>query len=61
MLVISRPDISSTEITNFPLDKRFIKLPIESYLKLLPAVDPITYEKSTSWDQINQPQIGSFF
>ena len=57
MLVISRPDISSTEITNFPLDKRFIKLPIESYLKLLPAVDPITYEKSTSWDQINQPQI----
>lgn len=57
MLTISRPDISSTEITNFPIDKRFIKLPIESYLKLLPAIDPITLEKSTSWQQINGPQI----
>lgn len=57
MLTISRPDISSTEVTNFPLDKRFIKLPIESYLKLLPAIDPITYEKSTSWQQVNGPQL----
>jgi len=57
MLTISRPDISSTEITEFPLSSRFIKLPVESYLRLLPAVDPSNYEKSTAWDQINGPQL----
>ena len=56
MLTISRPDISSTEITEFPIHSRFIKLPIASYLKLLPAIDAITYEKSTAWDQLNNPQ-----
>ncbi len=57
MLTISRPDISSTEITEYPPSSRFIKLPVAAYLKLLPAVDPNTYEKSTAWDQINGPQI----
>lgn len=57
MLTISRSDISSTEITEFPIHSRFIKLPIANYLKLLPAIDAITYEKSTAWDQINNPQI----
>lgn len=45
MLEISRMDISSTEITDYPVDKRFIKLPIENYLKLLGA-----------WEQLNKPQ-----
>jgi len=31
---ISRDDISSTEITDFPLDKRFLKLPIQNILKI---------------------------
>jgi len=57
MLTISRHDISSTELTEFPIDKRFIKLPVVTYLKLLPAIDPITYIKSTAWDLINGPQI----
>lgn len=57
MLTISRDDISSTELTEFPIDKRFIKLPVATYLKLLPAVDPSTYIKSTAWDQVNGPQI----
>lgn len=35
MLVVSRPEISSTEIKDFPVDKRFIKLPIEKYFKML--------------------------
>lgn len=35
MLKISRPDISSTEITNYPVEDRFIKLPIKKYLDLL--------------------------
>lgn len=45
MLEISRPDISSTELTDFG-DKGFIKLPIKPYLKLLDA-----------WNQINGPQL----
>jgi PBSX family phage terminase large subunit len=57
MLTISRNDISSTNITEYPLPKRYIKLPITPYLKLLPAVDPSTGIKSTAWDQINAPQI----
>lgn len=57
MLEISRPDVDCKEITEFPAATRFIKLPIVPYLKLLPAKDPITDEKSTAWDQTNDPQI----
>lgn len=57
MLTISRPDICSRSLTEFPLATRFIKLPVESYLRLLPAVDPSTYIKSTAWEQVNGPQI----
>ena len=57
MLTISRPDISRSEITEFPVATRFIKLPIVNYLKLLPAIDPVTRETSTAWDQINRAQI----
>lgn len=57
MLTISRPDIERDRITDFTPAERFIKLPVVNYLKLLPAVDPITFEKSTAWEQINDPQI----
>lgn len=57
MLTISRPDIDSEEITELDSSQRFIKLPITNYLKLLPAVDPVTRQVSTAWDQINRPQI----
>lgn len=57
MLTISRDDVDSETITEFPPSQRFIKLPIAAYLKLLPAVDPETQQKSTAWDQINRPQI----
>lgn len=56
MLTISRPDIESEGITEFPAATRFIKLPIPAYLKLLPVTDPITYETSTAWDSTNKPQ-----
>lgn len=46
MLKISRPDISSSEITEFSAHERFIKLPVVNYLKLLGI-----------WDTINDPQI----
>jgi len=35
MLKISRDDISSVEITEFPIENRFIKLPIKKYVDLL--------------------------
>ncbi len=46
MLEVSRNDIDCDNLTEFPVDKRFIKLPIANYLKLLGA-----------WDQLNRPQI----
>jgi hypothetical protein len=38
MLTISRPEISSSEITEFPTDSRFIKLPVDKYIALLNIV-----------------------
>lgn len=46
MLTISRDDVQSEVLTEFPLATRFIKLPIENYLKLLGA-----------WDDLNSPQM----
>lgn len=57
MLTISRPDVDSETLTEFPASERFIKLPVAAYLKLLPAFDPTTGEKSTAWEQTNRPQI----
>ena len=57
MLTISRPDISCKEITEFPTEQRFIKLPIINYLKLLPAVDPVTHIMGNAWEQTNRAQI----
>ena len=57
MLTISRPDIDSEMITDFPVETRFIKLPIVNYLKLLPAIDPVTHKMGTAWDQINRAQV----
>jgi hypothetical protein len=57
LLKISRPDVSSSEITEFPMAERFIKLPIVPYLKLLPARDVVNGGMTTVWEQINRPQI----
>ena len=46
MLTISRPDVERSFITEFDPAKRFIKLPITNYLKLL-----------NIWETINEPQI----
>lgn len=46
MLTISRPDIASDTITEFPVASRFIKLPIVNYLKLL-----------NIWETVNAPQM----
>lgn len=57
MLEISRKGVDTESVTDFPASTRFIKLPIIPYLKLLPVVDPITYEKSNAWEHTNRPQI----
>lgn len=46
MLTISRPDVARDALTDFPQSERFIKLPIENYLKLLGV-----------WDTMNDPQV----
>ena len=52
MLVVSRADISVDEVIEYPVDKRFIKLPIKPYLELLTIGG-----KSVS-EELNRPQIG---
>lgn len=46
MLTISRPDISGDILQEFAGDEKFLKLPIENYLKLI-----------NSWDEVNRPQV----
>ena len=46
MLKISRPDVSSSEITNFSMSERFIKLDIRAYMELLGI-----------WETVNRPQL----
>ena len=46
MLTVSRSDVSTEEISEYPLDSRYIKLPIAKYLQLLGA-----------WEQLNRPQM----
>jgi len=56
MLNISRDDVSGDLITEFAASTRFIKLSVAAYLRLLPAVDAVTYARSTAWDELNRPQ-----
>lgn len=51
MLEVSRADVEREYIVDFPADVRFIKLPIENYLKLL------TIDSQPVFDTINRPQI----
>jgi hypothetical protein len=51
LLIVSREDVDRYEITEFEASKRFIKLPVANYLKLL------TWNKESVFDQLNRPQI----
>lgn len=46
MLKVSRADVEWEQLQEFPLESRFIKLPIENYLKLVGA-----------WSQLNNAQL----
>lgn len=56
MLTISRSDIVSDRIVEFPLDKRFIKLPIVNYLKLLGIYDTINNPQIALINAVNDPK-----
>lgn len=56
MLTVSRADVDTELITEFPPATRFIKLPIVPYLKLLPIMDPETLEKTNALECLNRPQ-----
>jgi hypothetical protein len=55
MLEVSRPNVETDFIVDIDISKRFIKLPIVPYLKLLPIMDG--GRKSNAYDLINRPQI----
>lgn len=50
-LLVSRDNISRTEIQHFDPVSRFIKLPVENYLKLL------DFGGTNVWETLNRPQI----
>ena len=56
MLEVSRKDVVTDRLVDFPAATRFLKLPIATYLQLIPAKDPITGETSTVFEQLNNPQ-----
>ena len=51
MLVVSRPNIVAADyLQEFDPNERFIKLPIEGYLKLL------NFGSTNAWEELNRPQ-----
>lgn len=61
MLVVSRPDVRSDVIEEFPANHRFIKLPIKNYLKLLtiggvPVLDTLNRPQTALINAVNNPK-----
>ena len=56
MLTISRPDIHGNSLIDYG-SLRGIKLPIQPYMELVPARDPVSGLPSNCWEQSNKPQI----
>lgn len=56
MLTISRPDVVSDHIVDFPVADRFIKLPIDRYLKELGIRDTMNKPQLALINAINDPQ-----
>jgi len=55
MLTISRPNVDCDNITEFPASTRFIKLPIENYLKLLNIYETINRPQIALINAVNDP------
>jgi phage terminase large subunit len=56
MLTISRPDVESEYIVDFDAAKRFIKLPISNYLKLLGIYETINRPQIALINAVNDPK-----
>ena len=56
MLVVSRPDIDTESITDYPTSSRFIKLPIDNYLRLMNMYDTINRPQIALINAVNSPQ-----
>lgn len=56
MLVVSRPDVNRDAIVEFDPQKRFIKLPIDNYLKLLGIYDTINRPQIALINAVNDPK-----
>lgn len=56
MLKISRPDVCSESISDFPVSTRFIKLPIANYLKLLGIRESMNKPQMALINAINNPK-----
>ena len=56
MLVVSRPDVNRDAIVEFDPLKRFIKLPIDNYLKLLGIYDTINRPQIALINAVNDPK-----
>jgi hypothetical protein len=56
MLVVSRPDVDCDYITDFDPSRRFIKLPIDNYLRLLGIYDTINRPQIALINSVNSPQ-----
>jgi phage terminase large subunit len=56
MLVVSRPDVELDHIVDFDPQQRFIKLPINNYLKLLGIYDTINRPQIALINAVNDPK-----
>jgi len=56
LLKVSRPDVEVETITDFPLETRFLKLPITNYLKLLNIYETINRPQIALINAINSPR-----
>lgn len=56
MLTISRPDVNCDQIQEFEATRRFIKLPIVNYLKLLDLYDTINRPQIALINAVNDPK-----
>lgn len=56
MLEVSRPDVDVEEITEFPASTRFIKLPVDNYLKLLGVSESMNRPQIALINAVNNPK-----
>jgi phage terminase large subunit len=56
VLTVSRTSVECDYIVEFPADKRFIKLPIDNYLRLLNIYDTINRPQIALINAVNDPQ-----